>query len=283
MTDQSFSIATRFIKLHPKRAAHIIEQKPVNLVAEYIAKLDIGLIVNLIENLQPSYAAKLLNQTPPIIASKIMNQLMTHTAAVIIKRLPKNTSKKLIKSLSLKSRTALNLILDYTNDTIGAWMNPNIVIFNQDLLVTEALVQLNNEDKHIYKNECFIVDENKILRGTVSLEQLIHAEKNIPVKTFMQKNPVSISGRQSLQLVKSHPIWDEQDHIAVINRHKHIVGMLSHCDLRQGLKLSHPMSEVKKPSSSDNSLLEVYGKVLVHITNLFLQFNQQRERMINND
>jgi Mg/Co/Ni transporter MgtE len=277
MTEQSFSLATRFLQLQPRSAARVLEQCTEQDAADFLLGLDMSMIHEIVEQMSTTFTASLLELISEQQAADILNRITINSAALILRKMPKRVSRPLIKSLGFHVRKEINLILDYSEDTVGAWMDPNIMVLTDDLTVAQALTWLAKNQESLNSHDLYIVDANKVFVGIIPIKRLLSAETESGLQPLITRNRPKISGRKSLEAAKSHSAWDWCDSLAVLNRQKQLIGHLCHCDLRRGLKKDSHVSAQSQQQATEYNYFSLYKNVLLAIFNLIVGFAQQNK------
>lgn len=116
----------------------------------------------------------------------ILDELFFDDMIDIIEEMPANVVNKILQNSTVDERKLINEFLKYPEDSSGTIMTIEYVDLNQNMTVKEALehikeVGLNKETVYT----CYVVDENRILEGIVSLRVLVTSEEDQIVRDLM--------------------------------------------------------------------------------------------------
>lgn len=116
----------------------------------------------------------------------ILDELFFDDMIDIIEEMPANVVNKILQNSTVDERKLINEFLKYPQDSSGTIMTIEYVDLNQNMTVKEALehikeVGLNKETVYT----CYVVDENRILEGIVSLRVLVTSEEDQIVRDLM--------------------------------------------------------------------------------------------------
>jgi magnesium transporter len=164
----------------------------------------------------------------------------------------------LLDLLPDNTRLATRLLLNYSEDAVGAWMHANISTLPDDCSVEDAIGRIRAEQLAVDIGFSLVVDRSRNLQGRVTLTQLLRAPGDAALTAVMTRDNRSISARTALRSAQDNPLWREQDCIVVTNRNQKLVGVLRHTDLRKGLE--QISTSIAQPSGVDalGSLFEAY-------------------------
>lgn len=231
---------------------------------------DNDILASLLENLNPAHIAefilqletqnkvrifKSLSKNAQLDVLKILDEdveyeiLSTQTIAFIyqlvekmphdkrvdlLKSFPENKRKEIIKQLAQTEREDILKLSSYKEGTTGAIMTTDYAVITADLTAEKALDQLRfeaPEKETIYY--AYVIDAQRRLIGTVSLRQLITADKQEKISALMAADFVSVFADESDQ--KTARMLKEADLLAipVLDRQARIVGIVTFDDAMQ--------------------------------------------------
>jgi magnesium transporter len=119
-------------------------------------------------------------------------QLDTDELADLAPDLPKDVLYDLLDSLDAQNRARLQSALSYSEDTVGAIMDFDIVTIREDITLEVALRymrRLGSLPDHTDK--IFVVDRDDVLRGVLPLKRLVLSELDATVAEVMSEDTVT--------------------------------------------------------------------------------------------
>ena len=126
-------------------------------------------------------------------AAVILEEMSDDDRTALFDELPAKTVKKLLAGLSPEERKLANALLHYPSGSAGRIMTPEFVDLREDMTVAQALRRIRakaSSKETIYTS--FVTGNDRRLKGTVSLEDLILAEPESSVAAIMNPHPVFI-------------------------------------------------------------------------------------------
>lgn len=169
--------------------------------------------------------------------SFIMEELSTDDAVDFIEEMPANIIEKALKVSTPETRKTLNKFLSYKEDTAGAIMTSEFVKLNIEMTVEEAIDEVRRQGEEAETvNVLYITDDKKVLKGVLTIKELILAKKEEKIKDIMEDNVVSTSTDMDQEKIAS--IFSKYDFLAlpVIDKENRIVGIVTVDDIIDVIK-----------------------------------------------
>jgi magnesium transporter len=267
MSAGKIDLALAFLQSHADQAAAILEQQPMDQVAEFLMQVPLTQASAVIQKMLPQYAARLCKSLPTSTSAGLLAGMDFSSIVAIIRHSEVDIKKQLLGSLPDKTTIACRLLLNYPEDSAGAWMLTNITTLPDDCSIEEALARLIDDKEATTVDTTYVVNRSKIIKGSVTSIDLLRATTNSAISMVMHKNPEAISARTSLISAVNYPVWNNHGTIPLVNRNQQLVGVLQHADMRKGL---NQIAATITPSESSNpvsGIFEVYGHSLIALIN----------------
>lgn len=263
MTEKKNNLALAFIKTHPDTAASVLEKHDLDDVAEYLSGISEHDVAKLIQHMLPQYVGRLSRLLDARTMAAILANVELSFVAAVLRYLSAADRNKILAEFSTNKKAACFLLLSFTEDTVGAWLTPEVLTVPDNCLVEDALHYIKAAGEVVHSDSIFIVDRNRILKGRVNYLELSRAPLDSPVDTLMQTRCHSLSGRLSLQKAAEHPDWETLDAMPVNNRSQQFLGVLRHADLRRGLDQLDNSIDSSRSTDPLSGIIEVYGDSLL--------------------
>ena len=126
-------------------------------------------------------------------ATNIINNLMADDATDLLEEMPANVVKKLLANASQETRRDINHLLRYPEDSAGSIMTVEFVDLKEGQTVAQAIERIRKlgvDSETI--NICYVLDNQRRLKGTVALRYLLLTEADGKIGDIMHKNVISI-------------------------------------------------------------------------------------------
>ncbi len=127
-------------------------------------------------------------------ASSIIDNLYADDATDLLEEMPANVVKKILANAHPDTRKDINHLLRYADDSAGSLMTVEFVDLRFKMTVAEAIVRIRRIglDKETC-NTCYVVDDQRVLLGTVALRYLLIMDENAVIGDIMNRNVISIN------------------------------------------------------------------------------------------
>tara|TARA_B100000925_G_scaffold130374_1_gene97551 strand:+ start:6181 stop:7533 length:1353 start_codon:yes stop_codon:yes gene_type:complete len=140
----------------------------------------------------------LVDLTPKKIAEDLIENLETDDAADVILELPKQKKEAVLSHIE-NTQHANNIsdLLEYNEDTAGSLMAKELIKVNENWNTIKCLKEMRKQAENIkIVHTIYVVDDQNILLGLMSLRKLLLAEKKTEIKKIINKNIISVQASE---------------------------------------------------------------------------------------
>lgn len=160
--------------------------------------------------------------------SDIVDNLYSDDVLEILEEMPADVVKKMLASISSKSREEINRLLSYGPNTAGSIMTTDYVELNEEDSVTKAMAKIKSQGRLAETiNYCFILNSRGVLRGIVSLRDILFAPENSTIGELMETDIAFVRTREdqeeAIRLIQKYDITL----IPVIDDSNRLVGVIT--------------------------------------------------------
>ena len=160
--------------------------------------------------------------------SSVIDNLMADDATDLLEEMPANVVKRILKNAKPETRADINRLMQYPEDSAGSIMTVEYVDLKEEMTVEDAIrrirkIGLDSETVNI----CYVVDQKRVLRGTVALRYLIIRKPDEKIGDIMNQNVVSISTTTDQE--EAAALFKKYDFTAmpVVDRENRMVGIIT--------------------------------------------------------
>jgi magnesium transporter len=182
--------------LHPADIALLYNDLSIEEAKYLYLLLDKDKASEVLVELDEDDRRKLLTNIPiSIIVDKFINNMQSDDAVDIIKEFPENKQKEIISEIQdFDLASDVVDLLNYDTDTAGGLMAKELISLNENLDVDKAINVLRSQIDEVGKiYYIYLVDDNNLFIGTVSLKKLLVAPRNTKVKDLVDsENHISV-------------------------------------------------------------------------------------------
>ena len=223
-----------FLLNYPRDAARKIETMAVDQAAILLRDQPTYVLLPVWANLSPGIVDNLLLQLPDETVANLLTTLAAGQSASLLSRFDTEQQERLIDLLDPSIAAELRELLEYPQDTAGSLMETDIVAFNANMTVADALAQLrkgrNDELRYL-----FLLNDDQFLQGQVAIQRMALAEGSqtleslsTPLVAVVQALDPKSEIIEKLEKFKIDllPVIDGNDHFIGIIRGKNILSVL---------------------------------------------------------
>ncbi len=165
-------------------------------------------------------------------AAGIINNLMADDATDLLEEMPANIVKKLLANASPEVRRDINHLLQYPEDSAGSIMTVEFLDLKEHLTVQEAIERIRKQgvDSETI-NICYVLDQSRMLIGTVALRYLLLSEPDVTIGEIMHENVISVNTLMDQEEVARQ--FQKYDFTAmpVVDNESRLVGIITVDDI----------------------------------------------------
>ncbi|GCE47903.1 Mg2+ transporter MgtE [Thermosporothrix hazakensis] len=185
---------TKLADLHPADIADILEQLDVDEAGAMLDRLDMETAADALNEVEQFRQGELLGEMTPERASDLLERMPPDDAADILANLPQKDAEYLLDLMPEDESQPIRDLLRYGARTAGGIMTPEVLSLQQDFTVEETLRYLRQHSEHLEMvYYLYVVDEERHLRGVVSLRQLVVADPSTRIDELMDEEVIRVN------------------------------------------------------------------------------------------
>ncbi len=243
--------------LYPADIAHIINRLETDEEAEYVFRLvPEEFAGDVILEVSESRRELLLHNLPQGKLTRLVGQMDSDDAADIVAELPEERAEEVLETMDVEDSSEVQELLRYDENTAGGIMAKEVAVVNQKDTIKQAIRvvrKMAKEHKDIYN--IFLVDDDGVLVGAVSLQELLLHAPNKRVNKLMKKDFISaetdLDQEEVAQLFKRYDIIS----LPVTDKAGKLVGRITVDDIVDVLEEEHE-EDVARMVGSDADEME---------------------------
>lgn len=176
-------IAILFESLTKEDRQRIINLLPVEIASEIISEMH-----------EEAHPEELLLQLHPDKRTEIVEELDYDDATDIISQLEEHEQKEILNDLSENDASSIRNLLSYDEDTAGGLMNTELIRIHLHLTKKDAIDEIIRQSEEIEEfYTIFVIDENNVFQGIVSLKDIIKAKGNVEITELVKSDVAWVS------------------------------------------------------------------------------------------
>ncbi len=164
--------------------------------------------------------------------SRLLEEMPHDDRADLLRHLDSDFVEDLLPLVARADRNDIRMLLSCPENSAGALMTTEYASLPEDISVGDALVELRRQAPNretIYY--VYVLDEQRRLRGSVSLRDLILAKPSARLGDIMQQDPVRMQVDEDRELVARTLAKYNFLAIPVVDDQQRLVGIVTHDDV----------------------------------------------------
>ena len=250
--DTSFLDSIKSLIEQGNNALLIKKLKPIHYadIAEIIETLSIEEATYIIKLLKSKTTADALTEVDPDTREQILDnlsineiakevsELKTDDATDLILELPEARKEKVMSQIQDDEHVKdIRDLLRYDENTAGGLMAKELVKVEEDLSVLKCLNKMRAQAENVTRvHSIYVVDQNNVLKGRLSLKDLITANSRDKVKDiYIPKVDFVTADQENEEVAKIMSKYDLEA-IPVVNNKKELLGRITIDDIVDVIK-----------------------------------------------
>jgi magnesium transporter len=206
--DTDLIIVESFIQNHSTDAEQIISEFDTDEILRLLKILSTETTSVLLTKMDRFRAADCIKKADLETAIQLIEPLDPLSTALIFRHLSGKYETSILEGLSSGKANSIKQILNYNENTVGAYHDPNIFTLYDDMSIHQAL----NEVKMNYqwvKSPIFVLSRDQRLVGYLDIKQLIINDPAHLIISVMNTDPPKIKADIDIRTFTESRGWDE--------------------------------------------------------------------------
>jgi flagellar motility protein MotE (MotC chaperone)/sporulation protein YlmC with PRC-barrel domain len=226
----------RLAEMHPSDLADILEDLAPAEREAVFTSLDEEVAAETLEEVEPKLQKSLLEKLGEERIADIVEEMDPGAAADLLAELPEEQSDAILEEMEPEERHEVQELLEFDEDSAAGCMTTDFVFLPLGATVAQAVEALRNFDGDPESvTEIYLLDEQEVLRGTISLARLIVAHPETRLAVLAEPRVLSCpSGLHQNQLAElfdkynlhALPVVDAQGRMVGVVQADHVINFL---------------------------------------------------------
>jgi magnesium transporter len=257
MSTNDMIILTYFIGHHPGDVARLMEHLKIQDIVSLLKEIPADQTVTVFQKLDRFTALKCLETLGIEKSAEIVEALPHGIASVLLRQLQEKLRESILGTISEAVSLPLRRILSYPANSAGALTDPMVLSLPDDLAVKEGQKRvLKSPEKTIYY--LYVVSREEILRGVITLRELMLAKPTAQLKMVMNTDVTRLSAELTFQAILDHPGWQEYHTLPVVEKNDIFLGVIRYEMLKRIERESKRSRLPRQMIAAGNALGELY-------------------------
>jgi magnesium transporter len=236
----SKELISRIVELHVADIAEIIEGLSLENAKELFELItDEEKSAAVLVELEDDTREELLEDlSAKEIAKEVIDNLESDDAADLIGELSENKKEEVLSHIEDEDLASdISDLLTYPEDTAGGLMAKELIKVNKNWNTLQCLREMRKQAEHVKQvHTIYVVNDNDILLGSMSLRRLLLTETNTPIKEIIRTDIIAVNATEDDEDVAN--IMNKYDLIVlpVVNVDNKLIGRITIDDVMDVVK-----------------------------------------------
>lgn len=188
------ALSNLFDEMHHADIAEILEELNFEDALYIIKLLDTEKTSDILTELDEDTREKILQSLSSEEIAKEIDELQSDDAADIIGELPEEQKKEVISQIEdVEHAKDIVDLLRYDDDTAGGLMGKELIKVNENWTNLRCVREMRRQAENFDKvHTIYVVDDNEVLKGRLSLKSLLTTSTKTPVKEVYNQKVTSV-------------------------------------------------------------------------------------------
>ncbi len=160
--------------------------------------------------------------------SYLIEEMYIDDAVDFVEEMPANVVEKVLKSADKETRVLINKFLKYEEDSAGSIMTPEFIDVRETMSCTSAIKRIKKVAENMETiNVIYVTDNERVLKGVVSIRDLLLADEDEKIQDIMNDNVISAGTDTDQEEIAR--LFRQYDFIAlpIVDRESRLVGIVT--------------------------------------------------------
>lgn len=225
-------VKNKLILLNPIDIASILETLSKENTLKAFRILSKDLASEVFSYLSSEKQQEIIESSSDEELKRIIDDMFLDDTVDLIEEMPAGVVAKILKNTSVENRKLINQFLKYPEDSAGSIMTVEYVSLKNDMNVKESLERIRAKGiKNETINDCFVIDKERKLVGTLPIRELIINQEETLIKNIMTDNFEKVQADIDREFVADLFRRYDLSTMAVVDTENRLVGIITIDDI----------------------------------------------------
>ena len=212
--------------------SEILEELPQKELIRLFRLLPKDTSADVFSYLETDTQASIISLLSEKEAVDIINDMAADDATDLLEEMPANVVNKLLNKVDAETRTNINHLLKYPENSAGSIMTVEYLDFKEYNTISDAVKKLKKEYNETETlDTCFVTDKRKKLIGTIKLKDLVINNDETPLNEIMDtdihKVNTLMDQEEVANIIKDYDLTT----VPVVDLEERLVGIITIDDI----------------------------------------------------
>jgi len=178
--------------IHPADLADIVEQMDEDERKAFFNLLPPEIASEILTETREEDQEEVIKGLDDETIHEVFEELSDDDATDIVQELSEEEAERVLRVIHPEDREDIQTLMKYEEDTAGGVMTAELVSVDMSMSAAEAIGKVREQGREIRFFTVYVVDKKSVLRGTLSVQQLILADPKIHISEIMDTDLLSV-------------------------------------------------------------------------------------------
>ena len=215
-----FDIADLLSELKGDMLTKTFRLLPKDIASDVFANMEEDIQIDLISSLTKNEAVD------------IIEDMYTDDAADLFDEMPASMVSKLLSGVSKETRTSINKLLKYPDNSAGSLMAMEYIHLKKGLTIKESIDRIRKQkEDFVSYDSCFVTDNSRKLLGYVDVKDLLINPMDTLIDDIMQESTHSLTTLMDQEEVANIFMDYDYQTLPVVDSENRLVGIITIDDI----------------------------------------------------
>ncbi len=212
--------------------ATLIEDLPEDLLVKAFRLLPKDIASDVFVNMEPDVQINLISSLTKNEATDIIEDMYSDDAADLLDEMPAVMVSKLLSNVSKETRSDINKLLKYPDNSAGSLMATEYIHLKKGLTIKESIDRIRKQkDDFVSFDSCYVTDNGRKLLGHVDIKSLLTNPMDTLIDDVMEECEHVITTLMDQEEVAN--IFKDYDYsiLPVVDSEHRLVGIITIDDI----------------------------------------------------
>ncbi len=215
-------------ELNPVDAAEFFDELEPKRIPAVFKLLDKDTAAAVFAELEIEVQERIITAMTDREISLMVEELAVDDTTEMLKELPANMVHRIMKNATPETRTDINRLLAYPEDSAGSVMTAEFIDLRRDMTCAEAIARIRKtgvDKETVYV--AYVVDDHRVLQGAVPLKDLLFASADDLIEDIMDEDIICASTMDDQETVANTVAKYGMLAIPIVDREYRLVGIVT--------------------------------------------------------
>ena len=215
-----FDIATMMSEIKEELLPKVFRLLPKDMASDVFANMEEDIQIKLIKSLTKNEAVD------------IIEDMYTDDAADLFDEMPATLVTKLLSGVSKETRSSINKLLKYPDNSAGSLMAMEYIHLKKGLTIKESIDRIRKQkEDFVSYDSCFVTDNSRKLLGYVEVKDLLINPMDTLIDDIMQESTHSLTTLMDQEEVANIFMDYDYQTLPVVDSENRLVGIITIDDI----------------------------------------------------